>query len=436
MSALPKTALRQRLLARFKTGRAQLRAVLHPWVGRRLPRQLRAKNVGRLAAGWPDGVRSAEYEQLIGRIDTGPIHRGDRIEVFHRGSDAIEAVRAAIEGAQDEILLETYILKDDRTGNGLLSLLARAAGRGVKVRVLADAAGSWFTKRRFWRRMVSHGIETRLFHPLFRHFFDLLLRDHRKIIVVDRRIAFTGGMNVADEYGSARQSSGHNVWRDTHVRLEGSTAWGLAVVFNEGWVRAGGTALYLPARAEAAPTGPKTLVLNCRSGRGHAETASVLAATMAAARDRLWITNSYFAPHPWVLDRLCAAAQRGVDVRLLLPGQTDMPMVRRAGRGSYARLLRSGVRIFEYWPAFIHAKTMVVDEWVSMIGSSNLDYRSYSLNSECNVLILDAAIGQGMAESFLLDLKRATEIKLRAWSERSLWEKCGDVLFRRLSPLF
>jgi cardiolipin synthase len=434
MPSPKKPLLRQRVRARWETGRARMRAVLHPWVGRILARQLRAKRVGRLAV-WPEGVHAPEFEQLVSRIDTGPVHRGDRIEVFHHGTDAVAAVQAAIEGAREEILLETYILKDDHTGVGLLGLLARAAGRGVKVRVLADAAGSWFTKRKFWRRLESHGIETRLFHPLLRNFFDLFLRDHRKIIVVDRRIAFTGGMNVADEYGSARHAAGHHLWRDTHVRLEGSSAWGLAVVFNEGWTRAGGTALYLPARTEAAPVGPKTLVLNCRSGRGHAETAAVLAATMAAARQRLWIANSYFAPHPGVLDRLCAAARRGVDVRLLLAGQTDMPVVRRAGRACYARLLASGVRIFEYQPAIIHAKTVVADDYVSMIGSSNLDYRSYYLNAECNVLILDAATGQGMAGSFRQDLEHATEIERTTWSKRSRWAKWSDVLFRRLSPL-
>ncbi len=149
MSAAKKPALRQRVAARLKTGRARLRAVLHPWVGRKLPRYLRAENVARLATAWPAGVRAPEFEELVHRIDTGPFHGGDRIEVFYRGIDAAASVREAIEHAREEILLETYILKDDDTGRGLLGLLARAAARGVKIRVLADAAGSWFTKRKF-----------------------------------------------------------------------------------------------------------------------------------------------------------------------------------------------------------------------------------------------------------------------------------------------
>ena len=427
MSAVKKPAFRHRVAARW-------RAVLHPLAGRRLPRKLRAHNAAQLAAAWPEGVKSPDYEQLVARIDTGPFHCGDKIEVFHSGVDAIAAVRTAIEEAESEVLVETYILKDDDTGQGLLSLLARAVQRGVKVRVLADAAGSWSTKRKFWRQMESHGIETRLFHPLIGRFRDLLVRDHRKIIVVDRRIAFTGGMNIGNEYGSS-QPAGGTVWRDTHVRLERSAAWEMAVVFNEGWVRAGGTSLRFTSYQGTGAERPKIMVLDCRSGRGHQETASILAVTMAAARQRLWVTNAYFAPHPGVLQRMCRAARRGVDVRLLLPGKSDMPIVRRAGHGSYAALLASGVRVFEYQPAMLHAKTLVVDDYVSMIGSSNLDYRSYYFNAECNVLMLDAETGLGMAETFTEDLSHSVEITADTWRQRSWVKKCGDAFARGLSPL-
>ncbi len=282
--------------------------------------------------------------------------------------------------------------------------------------------------------MESHGIETRLFHPLLGHFLNLLLRDHRKIIVVDRRIAFTGGMNVGNEYSAARHPSG-GAWRDTHVRVEGSAAWELAIVFNEGWVRAGGAPLRLPLHVPSDATRPKTIVLDCRSGRGHAEMASVLIATLAASRHRLWVANAYFAPHPRVLEQLCAAARRGVDVRLLLPGQSDMPLVRRAGHGSYAGLLASGVRIFEYQPSVMHAKTLVADDWASMIGSSNLDYRSYYFNNECNLLILDDTTGRSMAASFADDLSKSVELTAEAWARRSWYKKCGDAFARMLSPL-
>jgi cardiolipin synthase len=433
---MKRPALRQRVVQRVRGGGKQLRAVLRPWVGRWLPRELRAENVAWLAQHWPDGVRSAEYERLVQRIDTGPVHAGDRVEVYHHGHAAAAAIGDAIDRAREEVLVETYILKDDDSGRGLLETLARAVRRGVKVRVLADAAGSWFTKRTFWRDMERHGIEARLFHPLLGHVRDLLLRDHRKIIVVDRAVCFTGGMNVANEYGFVRKRRpGHRPWRDTHVRLEGTSAWEMAVVFNEGWSQAGADGLTLSDLAPSRRPGAKTLVLDCRAGRGHAEAASVLAATIAAARRRLWITNAYFAPNRCVLNHLCAAGRRGVDVRLLLPGHSDMPLVRRAGHGFYAELLASGVRIWEYQPAVLHAKTLVADDYASMIGSSNLDYRSYYFNAECNALILCAETGSGMAAAFERDLQESIEITPHGWEERSLFKRMGDACARALSPL-
>ena len=370
-----KLAARWRALTRFRARGAWLYATLRPRAGRKLPNELRAEKVGALAEALPLGVRDAGFERLVGRIETGPIHHGNQVQLFFRGEEAFASVREAIEGATEEILLETYILRDDATGRKLLGLLGDAAGRGVKVRVLADAYGSWTTKGAFWREMQGLGIEARLFHPIWSHLRGFLFRDHRKIIAIDRRISFTGGMNVANEYGSSRHNKNAS-WRDTHVRVEGPTAWEMALVFSEGWERSGGASLHLPPLAPTDTSGARTLVLDSRHGRGHAETAAVLAALVGASRKRLWITNSYFAPNRTAIRLLGQAAQRDVDVRLLLQGRTDMPLVRHAGHGNYSDLLASGVRVFEYQSAILHAKTLVTDDYVSVVGSSNLDFRS------------------------------------------------------------
>jgi cardiolipin synthase len=411
-----------------------LYATLRPRAGRKLPSELRAEKVGRLAEALPLGVRDAGLERLVGRIDTGPFHRGNQVQLFFRGEEAFASVVQAIESAEEEILLETYILRDDATGRKLLGLLGSAAARGVRVRVLADAYGSWTTKGSFWREMQRLGIEARLFHPFWSHLRDLLFRDHRKIIAVDRRISFTGGMNVANEYGSSRHNKNAS-WRDTHVRIEGPTAWELALVFSEGWERSGGVSLHLPPLAPTDTSGALTLVLDARPGRGHAETAAVLAAVVGASRKRLWITNSYFAPNRMTIRLLGQAAQRGVDVRLLLQGRTDMPLVRHAGHGNFPALLASGVRIFEYQSAILHAKTLVVDDCVSVVGSSNLDFRSFYFNAECNVLIFDDAIGRTMAQAFEEDLGQSLEMRLQAWNQRPLAHRVGDALARCFSPL-
>lgn len=399
-----------------------------------MPNELRPEPVTELAEALPLGVRDPGFEGLIRRIDTGPIHHGNQVELFFRGEEAFASLCQAIEGATEEVLLETYILRDDATGRRLLKLLGEAAARGVKVQVLADAYGSWGTKRAFWRKMEGLGIEARRFHPLGSQLRSLLIRDHRKITAIDRRISFTGGMNVANEYGSSRRRK-DVAWRDTHVRVEGPTAWELALVFSECWQQAGGVARPLPPLAPTDLSGARTLVLDSRSGRGLDATASVLAALVGASRQRLWITNSYFAPNRMAIRLLGRAAQRGVDVRLLLPGPTDMRLVRHAGHGNYSDLLAQRVRVFEYQAAILHAKTLVVDDHVSVVGSSNLDFRSFYFNSECNVLILDEATGRRMAGAFEEDLRQSLEVRLEDWNHRPLAHRLGDALARCLSPV-
>ncbi len=422
------------MLERFPARAVSSRARLRPRAGRLLPRELRAGNVGALAGALPLGVHDAAFEPLVRRIDTGPIHGGNRVRVFFHGEDAFAAVSEAMDGAVGEILFETYILRDDATGRKLLGGLGAAAARGVKVRVLADAYGSWSTKGAFWREMRGLGIEARLFHPLGSHLRSLLFRDHRKIIAIDRGISFTGGMNVGNEYGSSRHGHGLS-WRDTHVRVEGPAASELALVFCEGWERSGGAPLPALPAAGTQPGDARILVLDSWPGRGHGETASVLASIVAAARKRLWITNSYFAPNRMTIRLLRRAAQRGVDVRLLLQGPTNWPVLRCAGQGSFSGLLAGGVRLFEYQPTILHAKTLVADDWVSVIGSSNLDFRSFLFNAECNVLILGGATAGALAHAFEEDLGKSVEIRGDAWRRRPPAHRLANAMARCLSPL-
>jgi cardiolipin synthase len=421
-------------IAAFPLRRNVSKSDLRPRPGRKLPEELQPENVGRLAEALAEGVHGAEFEQLVHSINTGPIHPGNQVKIFFNGDEMFASVAQAIEVATREILLETYILKDDATGHKLAERLGRAVARGVKVRVLADAFGSWMTSRAFWRRLQNLGIEARLFHPFWSKLWDHFIRDHRKIIVIDGRVSFAGGMNVGNEYGSSRHAKG-GLWRDTHARIEGPTAWEMALVFKEGWRRAGGEPFPVSSFTATEDHGAKTLVLDSRPGRGYAETASVLAAIVGASRTRLWVTNSYFAPRRSALAVLGRAAQRGVDVRLLLPGVSDIPLVRHAGHGSFSQLLASGVRIFEYQPAILHAKTLVADDYVTVVGSSNLDFRSFHFNAECNVLILDDKTGRRMVHAFETDLVESVEIRRNQWKKRSLPHRIGDSLARCLSPL-
>lgn len=450
-------------------------AALHAW---------RAYGVARAL---PDGVRDAGFRALAQRIDGGPLHRCPPVRLLPDGEEAFTCMRAAIDEAREEVLLETYILRDDTLGVSVQSALLAAAARGVRVCVLADAVGSLATNEAFWSTLESGGVLVRHFHRFWHHPFDALRRDHRKLLVIDRTTAFTGGMNIGEEYGSSIRRR-RDAWRDTFVELRGTVAGELAAVFAEGWDRARGPVLpglaYVSwSEAVLHPPTPRfarsaaltsqlpfatplrvrlqqqlgnlrdwrrgrqvrriaeaathddaaVLVLDPRPGRGQREMLAVLVALAGAARERLWITTPYFAPPTRALALLASAAHRGVDVRLLLPGaRADVPLVRHAAHGAYAYLLDRGVRIFEYQRATLHAKTLVVDGHACLIGSSNLDFRSLWLNAECNVLLFDDACGALLERVYDTDLEGSLEITAAEWRRRSWSHRVGDRMARAL----
>jgi cardiolipin synthase len=411
-----------------------LRPKLRPGVDHRLPPELTARRIGQLAATLPTGVHGPEIETLLRRVEAKPIHPGNQLETYHSGEAAFAAMFQAVAAARQEVLLESYIFKDDAVGRAMLDELAAAARRGVMVRVLADALGSWSTGSGFWRDMARQGIEAHLFHPLFKHLWYQPFRDHRKLLIVDRSIGFTGGMNIGVEYGSPSAPGGP--WRDSHVRVIGPAAWAMAIVFNEGWEHAGGQPIDLPPLAVAPDLpGARVLVLDARPMRGNREAAASLVAIAAAARERLWITNAYFAPGHTAIRVLAHAARRGVDVRLLLPGRSDVPIVRHAGHGYFADLLHRGVRIFEYGAAVLHAKSLVADSHLSVVGSTNLDFRSFLFNAECNLVVFDAPFAARLEQTFAEDLTNSAEITLPAWQARPRLHRAGDRLARLLSPV-
>src|SRR5207248_1916211 len=217
------------------------------------------RRVALLAEKLAGGVRDERFEALLTRIDRTPVHAGNRVALYFRGRDAFASMLEALGEARTEVLLETYILRDDPTGRRFSEALIEARRRGVVVRVLADAFGSWGTPAAFWDRLRGEGVEARLFQPLWTSPLKTLqLRDHRKILVVDRRIAFTGGMNIGEEYGSSTLPRG-DIWRDTHARVEGTAAWEMAVVFREGWRRAGGPRFPIEDAALARSGAPRVL---------------------------------------------------------------------------------------------------------------------------------------------------------------------------------
>ncbi len=409
--------------------------LLHPRAGRRMPPELTPEKVYWQATELREGVRGEGFRNLLQTIDQGPLHRDGQITPYFDGASAFAEMLAALAGAQHEILLEAYIISADATGQAFLAELTAAVERGVVVHVLADSFGSSRTRRDFWNLLRRGGSRFRLFHrPRYAPVSWLPILDHRKLLVIDRQLAFTGGMNVADEYRTG--VAGEPAWRDTHVKMAGGIAWECAVLFGESWLASGGDPMrFGPHLTGTQKTAMDCLLLDSRPGRGVQEVYAAFAAIIGAARERLWITNAYFAPNRQILNCLKRAAQRGVDVRLLLPRQSDIPIIKAASRGYYSELMAAGVKVFEYLPAVLHAKTVVADAYLGVIGSTNFDFRSFAFNHECNVLSYDADLARALEEHFLLDIGQASRIEPGRWSGRPWWRKWLHRGARALAPV-
>jgi cardiolipin synthase A/B len=374
-----------------------------------------------------------------------PLVAGNRVVLLVDGPQTLSAIRRAIESARHHVHIETYIFADDKIGRDLRDLLIRRRQDGIEVRVLYDAIGSVTTPASFFAAMTDAGVQVLPFRPLnpTRTLpWKINNRDHRKIIVVDGRSAFTGGINFSGAYASSSTSrpgpeSGQDqAWRDTHVEIEGPVAAEFQKLFLEIWPRAGGTTIagsahYFPP---LAPGGAELVAAVATSGGDRNETTiyDTYVAAIAHASRRLWMTQAYFAPDRALRQALIAAARRGVDVRVLVPSFSDSALIFHASRADYEELLAGGVRIYEQRYAMLHAKTIVIDTALSMVGSANFDIRSFLHNNEVNAVVVGSDFGERMEELFQRDLKDTRELQLDSWRKRpwlDRFKELGSSLF-------
>ncbi len=374
-----------------------------------------------------------DLSRLATRITGVPPIGGNAIRVFTDPDEATEAMHDAIDRARSTIHFVVYIFKKDESGRAFLERLAEAARRGVRVRLLVDDFGSFFSRRRFFAPLLRAGGEVARFLPVnpLRGLYHANLRNHRKILVADGEIAFTGGLNVGNEYGGWRKRRIRH-WRDTHVEVRGPAVGPLLEVFQEDWSFATGKELepevLAPAlesrgtvRAQVIPSGPD---LDWEAIH------HTIFTMVTRAEDHVYLTTPYFVPDRGFVVALQTAALRGVDVRVLLPERSDHPVVQAAARWHYRELLRAGVRIFEYRPGMLHSKTVEVDgRWVT-IGSANLDLRSFRLNFEVNLAIYGPEVAGELRRTFLADLEQSIELTrddVRRWS---VGRRVGHALAR------
>ncbi|PYP37489.1 MAG: cardiolipin synthase B [Gemmatimonadetes bacterium] len=337
---------------------------------------------------------------------------GNRLQHFADSPRALDAMLAAIADARRWVHFENYIIRDDATGRRFAAALADRARAGVRVRVLYDALGSFGTSRKFWRRLVQAGVAVRAFNPLLTlRPYELVSRDHRKLVVADGGWAMVGGLCIGDEW-AGDPARGRRPWRDTMVAVTGPAAAAFDGAFARLWDRAGGPLPPDELDADPAPAGGSSVrVVEGVPGRARVYRAVEL--LVASAAERLWITDAYLIPPAPLYASLLDAAKSGVDVRLLVPGATDLPVVRNFTRVGYRQLLRAGVRVYEYQGPMIHAKTMLVDRRWARVGSSNLNVSSLLSNYELDLAAECEQLTEELARQFRHDLTQSSEIVLQ-----------------------
>jgi cardiolipin synthase len=348
-----------------------------------------------------------------------------RLALLKDGAQAFPAMIDAIAAARSTVCLETYILRDDRTGRRFADALAERARAGVEVSLLYDAWGS-SVGGAYVDALEAAGVRVLSYHPLRfsgrrREVLGRLAnRDHRKALIVDGRVGFTGGINISDEYAPVEE--GGAGWRDTHLRLEGPAARELEYFFRTAWRRGGGAPFDEPRYAgDGRRPDPLVSVISSDVRRARASIRGAYREAIRSARQRVWITNAYFLPAIRLLRDLGDAARRGVDVRVMVAGTTDVRAVLYASRSIYELLLRAGVRLYEWTGRVLHAKTMVVDGRWATVGSSNLDAQSLRQNLEVNAIVRHPSFAAALERMFEEDLASCEEVTDERWQRRPLW---------------
>ena len=381
----------------------------------------------------------AVEQEVTGR----PLTTGNRVRLLEDGPATYKAMFAAINAARDHINLETYIFEDDEVGRKFADVLLAKQAAGVQVHLIYDSVGSIKTPREFFERLREGGVRVLEFNPVnpltAKKGWQINNRDHRKLLVADGRIAFVGGINISNVYASgssATRSQGPDAkrtnWRDTHVSIEGPVVAEFQKLFIETWERGKGDAM--PARHYFPQLKAVGKDIVRAVGSVADEAASPIYATFVSAvdsaREHVHITVAYFIPDPQSLEVLKDAAQRGVDVKIILPSHTDFWAVFHAGRSHYDELLRSGVKIYERRGALLHSKSVLVDGVWSTVGSSNWDPRSFLHNNELNAVVLGREFAREMRVMFDKDLANSDRIELEQWRRRSALNRLKETFAR------
>lgn len=378
----------------------------------------------------PSGINVRPGPADDGWITPPPVALSDGTQLqLYKDGEALHAAYEAIKTARELVCLEVYIFANDPTGHAFADLLCEKARQGLRVYVIYDSFGSITFDRAMFKKMRQAGVRLQEFHPVIpwesRYSWRLLNRDHRKLLIIDGHIAGIGGLNIGSEYAGpwiVKTSNPPDPWRDDAVGIIGPAARLFLNAFARSWhyaIHGGRIArAEYSARLEDGQIGVLASVPTLNS-----PLRPNLCRLMRAARQSICLTMAYFAPDDTLVDELCKAASRGVRVRLMLPGQSDVALVRIAARSYYERLMCCGIEVYERQGAILHAKSIVVDQSVTVMGSTNLDNRSIQFNCEIAAVIRSAPFGRQMHDLFENDVHFATRIELTEWRRRPTWDR-------------
>ncbi len=386
-------------------------------------------------------VSVSPLEQALFRIGQKLTHLratgGNKVDVLVEGQTTYDALGAAIDGARHHVHAQYYLIRNDATGAWFRDRLVAAAMRGVKVRLLLDGFGCWALGRGWRRPLHRAGVSVAEFLPMRSALLQPVnLRNHRKIVVVDGETGFTGGFNIGDEYKG--NMPGVGTWRDVHLRIEGPATVELQRVFFQDWAFATSEPIdprdYFPQ--DPAPKGDAkiAIVTSGPDTRTEAIHRMFFGAIVGATREVV-MTTPYFVPTESLTVAMELAAMRGVDLKLVLPAHSNHEVTFQAGRSFYSDLLRAGVDIREYQPGIVHAKTLVADSQVSLVGSANMDLRSFRLNFEVHALVHETATATRLREVFEDDLQNSRRVEYEAWEARRWTNRVKEGAARLVSPL-
>jgi len=391
--------------------------------------------------------QSVEPTDLLGRqiaviesVSKSPLTQGNKVTLLIDGPTAYAAMFRAIENARDHVNIETFAIEevDDETGRRFADLLLRKQAEGVQVNLIYDSVGSIETPASFFHRLRGAGIHVVEFNPInpmkAHGKWRLTRRDHRKLLVVDGKIAITGGINIRQVYSDTsftwEKKKPSPPWRDTDVQIEGPAVAEFQRLFLDTWQRQKGPSLfgrnYFPDLKEEGNA--LLRVIGNTQGRSNRITFITYVSAITFADHSVHLANAFFVPDHQVLDALTAAAGRGVDVKIILPSITDRPLVLSAQRYNYSRLLKSGVQVYERRNALLHAKTAVIDGVWSTVGSSNMDLWSLLRDNELNAVILDRAFAVEMEKMFAMDLAQSDPIQWQTWKRRSIGSRMKECV--------